>query len=208
MRASHVILKVEQLDRAVREYRERGFAVEYGRRRNPINALIYFSEGPYLELLDGTRMPAAVKAFMRVIGKKALSDRLQRLDNCEPGYCELALENYKDNLDEEIAILKKHGIESYGVPSRRVDTHGRDLRFRLAVPKALDVPFLMTYFSIDPKPANFVHPNGIREISRVSYGTDPSRFAVIEELCDDERLKLTTGRGIEVEFGREGAHSA
>ena len=119
----------------------------------------------------------------------------------------LALENYKDNLDEEIAILKKHGIESYGVPSRRVDTHGRDLRFRLAVPKALDVPFLMTYFSIDPKPANFVHPNGIREISRVSYGTDPSRFAVIEELCDDERLKLTTGRRIEVEFGRKGAHN-
>lgn len=208
MRTSHVILKVEQLDRAVREYRERGFAVEYGREKNPVNALIYFSEGPYLELLDGTRMPAAVKTFMRVIGKKALSNRLQRLDDCGPGYCELALENYKSNLNEEIAVLKKHGIKSYNVPSRRVDTHGRDLRFRLAVPEALDVPFLMTYFSIDPKPANFVHPNGIREISRIAYGTDPSRFAVIEELCDDERLKLTTGHGIEVEFEREGAHSA
>lgn len=208
MRTSHVILKVEQLDRAVREYRERGFAVEYGRRKNPINALIYFSEGPYLELLDGTRMPAAVKTFMRAIGKKALSDRLQRLDDCGPGYCELALENYKSNLNEEVAVLKKHGIKSYSVPSRRVDTHGRDLRFRLAVPEALDVPFLMTYFSIDPKPANFVHPNGIREISRIAYGTDPSRFAVIEELCDDERLKLTTGHGIEVEFERESAHSA
>lgn len=208
MRTSHVILKVEQLDRAVREYRERGFAVEYGGRKNPINALIYFSEGPYLELLDGTRMPAAVKTFMRAIGKKALSDRLQRLDDCGPGYCELALENYKSNLNEEVAVLKKHGIKSYSVPSRRVDTHGRDLRFRLAVPEALDVPFLMTYFSIDPKPANFVHPNGIREISRIAYGTDPSRFAVIEELCDDERLKLTTGHGIEVEFERESAHSA
>ena len=39
--------------------------------------------------------------------------------------------------------------------------------------EALDVPFLMTYFSVDPKPVNFVHPNGIREVGKVVYGTDP-----------------------------------
>ena len=32
----------------------KGFAVQYGRKKNPINALIYFSNGPYIELLDGT----------------------------------------------------------------------------------------------------------------------------------------------------------
>ncbi len=200
MKLSHIILKVERLDRAVQEYREKGFAVEYGRKKNPINALIYFSNGPYIELLDGTRMPGAAKTAMRFFGKGMIIDRLQRLDDCAPGYCELALENYETDLNREIAILQKHGIKSCKAPSRRVDTHGRDLRFLLAFPEALDVPFLMTYFSVDPKPVNFVHPNGIREVGKVVYGTDPSRFAVIQELCDDKRLELTEGGGVHVEF--------
>ena len=95
MKLSHVILKVKKLDKAVQEYREKGFAVEYGREKNPINALIYFSKGPYIELLDGSRMPGAAKGIMRLLGKGALIDRLQRLDTCGLGYCELAFENYE-----------------------------------------------------------------------------------------------------------------
>ena len=201
MKLSHVILKVEQLDKAVQEYREKGFAVEYGKKKKPINALIYFSKGPYIELLDGSRMPGAAKTLMRLLGKGALIDRLQRLDTCGLGYCELAFENYETDLNKEISILQKYGIKSCGMPSRRIDTHGRDLRFRIASPAALDVPFLMTYFSVDPKPSDFVHPNGFAEISKVVYGTDPARFTLIQELCDDERLELKAGSGIEVEFG-------
>lgn len=202
MKLSHVILKVEQLDKAVQEYREKGFAVEYGREKNPINALIYFSKGPYIELLDGSRMPSAAKAIMRLLGKGALIDRLQLLDTCGLGYCELAFENYETDLNREIAILQKYGIKSCGMPSHRIDTHGRDLRFRIASPAALDVPFLMTYFSVDPKPVNLVHPNGTTEISKVVYGTDLARFPLIKELCDDERLELKEGYGIDVVFDK------
>lgn len=202
MKLSHVILKVEQLDKAVQEYREKGFAVEYGREKNPINALIYFSKGPYIELLDGSRMHGAAKGIMRLLGKGTLIDRLQRLDTCGLGYCELAFENYETDLNKEIAILRKYGIKSCGMPSRRIDTHGRDLRFRIASPAALNVPFLMTYFSVDPKPVNFVHPNGITEITKVVYGTDLARFSLINELCDDERLELKKGYGIDVVFDK------
>ena len=145
-------------------------------------------------------MPGAAKATMRFFVKGVLMDRLQRIDDCAPGHCELALENYETKLNREIAILQRHGIKSFKVSSRRIDTHGRDLRFRLAIPETLDVPFLMTYFSVDPKPVNFVHPNGIREVGNVIYGTASSRFAVIRELCDDKRLELTEGGGIRVEF--------
>ena len=58
----------------------------------------------------------------------------------------------------------------------------------------------MTYFSVDPKPVDFVQPNGITEISKVVYGTDPARCTLIKELGDDERLELEAGNGIEVEF--------
>lgn len=36
MKLSHVILKVEQLDKAVQEYREKGFAVEYGKKKKTL----------------------------------------------------------------------------------------------------------------------------------------------------------------------------
>ena len=51
MKLSHIILKVNDLDQAVQTYRDKGFAVEYGKTKKPYNALIYFSKGPYLELL-------------------------------------------------------------------------------------------------------------------------------------------------------------
>lgn len=202
MKLSHVILKVGHLDEAVREYREKGFAVEYGKAKNPYNALIYFSDGPYLELLAGTGMPSFAKKLLRFFGKGVMIDRLQRIDDSNLGYCEMALENYETDLKRETAILKKFGIGSCGAPSRRLDTHGRDLRFQLAFPDALNVPFLMTYFSEDPKPVDFIHPNGIREIKKVIYRTDPDRFAPIRALCEDERLELAEGSGIEVEFDK------
>ena len=58
----------------------------------------------------------------------------------------------------------------------------------------------MTYFSADPKPKNFVHPNGIEQINRVVYSTTPVRFPLIRELCDDERLELASTGNIEVSF--------
>ncbi|MDO4799147.1 MAG: VOC family protein [Bacillota bacterium] len=201
MKLSHILMKVENLDHAVNAYREKGFVVEYGIAKNPYNALIYFSEGPYIELIAGVNMPNAIKKFMRLLGKGYMVDLLDRINNATPGeYCELALENYKDNLDMERAILKEHGVQSCGMPSRRNDTRGRKLRFRLAVPETPCIPFMMTYFNIDPKPKNFVHPNGIRRVSRVTFRTDARYFDLIRALCDDKHLSLEEGRGIEVEF--------
>lgn len=208
MKLSHVILKVNRLDEAVREYREKGFAVEYGKTKNSYNALIYFSEGPYLELLAGTGLPDFVKKLLSFFGKGVVADRLQRIDGCGLGYCELALENYETDLACEKAILEKYGIRCCEMSGRRLDTRGRDLRFQIAYPEALNVPFLMTYFSEDPKPVDFVHPNGVRGIKKVIYRTDPARFAPIRALCDDERLELAAGSGLDVEFDKSGIASS
>ena len=52
-----MIYKVNDLSQAVADFEARGFAVEYGTAKRPYNALIYFSHGPYLELLARTGMP-------------------------------------------------------------------------------------------------------------------------------------------------------
>ena len=68
MRLGHVIYVVKDLDTAVKEWRDKGFTVEYGRTKNPMNALIYFSEGPYIELLKDGGMSATSRKIMRNMG--------------------------------------------------------------------------------------------------------------------------------------------
>lgn len=202
MNTSHIILKVKDLHKAVNEYREKGFSVEYGSAKNSYNALIYFSEGPYIEILAGTGMPAILKKIIRLLGKAKFLERTDYWDNCEDGYCDLALENYSGNLEKERSILKKYGIRSFQKNNRRIDSKGRVLCFKVAIPDTLDVPFLMTYFSVDPKPENFVHRNGVKGIKKVIYRTNADKIPLIEELCGDQRLELSEGKGIRIEFDK------
>lgn len=208
MKVSHIMYRVKDLDKGVEEFRKKGFEVEYGRKKNPINALIYFSEGPYIEILAGSKMPAFFKGLFRLFGQGKLVDRLDSYDKHPGGPCGLALENYKSDLETESAILKKHGYTAGQTNIRRNDTKGRKLRFRVGFPNDIQIPFFMTYFNIDPKPKDFVHPNGITGVSRVTFGTRQELFSLIQELCDDEMLEMCVGDGIQkMEFryapGRE-----
>ncbi|WP_395547438.1 MULTISPECIES: hypothetical protein [unclassified Lacrimispora] len=51
--------------------------------------------------------------------------------------------------------------------------------------KKMQLPFRMTYFNIDPKPVNFIHPNGIKRIKNVSFETREELIPIIKELSDD-----------------------
>ena len=53
----------------------------------------------------------------------------------------------------------------------------------------------MTYFNIDPKPKNFIHPNGIKKINEVSYYIDNSLISIFKKLCSDSTIKLTNQKG-------------
>ena len=55
----------------------------------------------------------------------------------------------------------------------------------------------MTYFDVDPKPKNFIHPNGIKKIKSISFGTDQNLIPVVKELCDDKILELSVGNGVQ-----------
>lgn len=197
MKVSHIMYRVQNLEKAVEEYREKGFTVEYGRAKNPINALIYFSNGPYIELLAGSQMPSFFKGMFRLFGQGKLVDRLNSYDTHPGGPCGLALETYKTDLEAECAILRNYGFNAGQKNISRNDTKGRKLRFRVGFPNDIQIPFFMTYFNIDPKPRDFVHPNGVVRISRVTFGARGELLPLIRELCDDEMLELCEGSGIE-----------
>lgn len=196
MKVSHVLYKVNDLEKAVQEYEADGFTVEYGKSKNPYNALIYFSEGPYLELFQRSGMPSFAKCLLRLFGHSKMVDRMNSWEQAPEGLIAVALENYKENLEDEINILKKYNQKFFKSKSKRLDTKGRLLEFSVLFPNEMKIPFLMTYFNINPKPKNFVHANGVRGIKSISFGTDKKYYKLIQELCNDPILKLYEGYGV------------
>jgi len=196
MKVSHILYKVNDLDAAVKKYTDEGFVVEYGKAKNPHNALIYFSEGPFLEIFKRSGMQKIAKSILKLFGKRKFAEGLDSWDNAEEGLIAVCLENYKKDLSEEKKILEKYKQKYFTIKASRTDTKGRKLKFTCVFPDEQKIPFFMTYFDIDPKPKNFIHPNGIRGIKSISYGTTEKLIPLINELCDDPVLKIYIGDGV------------
>ncbi|MEM9141537.1 MAG: VOC family protein [Bacteroidota bacterium] len=204
MKVGHILYKVADLDKGVEDFRRQGFTVEYGTRKNRYNALIYFSEGPYLELIGDVKLPAILNFLLRLLGKGKLVERINSWHNSKEGLMALCLENYTQDLESEKTILKKHGQSFFERNTKRLDTKKRSLKFRVLFPDEMKIPFLMTYFSIDPKPKGYVHPNGISKIIGISFGTKEEYIPLIKELCDDPTLKLCVGDEVtDMEFEKD-----
>lgn len=205
MRAGHVIYKVSDLKQGVEEWREKGFVVEYGSKKDPYNAIIYFSEGPYIELLASTGMPSIFKKLLRLLGLKGVVNRFDRWDSGEDYWCGFCMEKDAGSLNEEIkqlGIYKRKGF--YLKNAKRTDLKDRKLKYKCFFPAEISLPFLMSYFNIDPKPKNFIHPNGYRRISKIKFATTVEVASVINRLLKDQsvEVEVTGEQGIvkSVEF--------
>lgn len=196
MKVSHIIIKVNNLDEAVEKWTKKGFVVEYGKRKNSYNALIYFKEGPYIELYERYGMPSFLKKIMRFFGKKAFVDRMDFWDNHNEGIIGLELETYEDNVEKEVKLLKEYNEKYMLMNCKRLDAKDRNLKFTCVFPDNMKIPAFMTYFSIDPKPKTDIHPNGIKGVKSVAFGTEKKLIPLINQLCEDDRLKLYIGKGV------------
>lgn len=193
MKLSHILYKTNNLSEAVKQFEEKGFKAEYGSKYNPQNALIYFSEGPYIEILEKAPITNFMMFVLKLLGKTHLINRFKSWENAREGYFDICLENYKNDFDDEVQILNKHKENYFITKSSRLDPSNRLLKWKLLFPNNINLPFFMTYFNIDPKPKNFVHPNGIKKINEVSYYIDNS--LIFKKLCDDSIIKLSNQKG-------------
>tara|TARA_B110000027_G_scaffold53535_1_gene58317 strand:+ start:52 stop:660 length:609 start_codon:yes stop_codon:yes gene_type:complete len=194
MKVSHVLYKTNNLEASFKEFEKLGYKVVYGSRKKPHNALIYFSEGPYIELLEKAPVSSFLKAISRLLGKGKVVDRFNSWENSTEGFFEICLENNTTNFKKEEKILAKFGEDYFITNSKRIDVSNRVLKWKLLFPNQIKIPFLMTQFNINPKPKNFVHPNKIKRIKQISYSTEASIIPVINELCNDDILQLFIGK--------------
>ena len=194
MKVSHVLYKTNNLEASFKEFEKLGYKVVYGSRKKPHNALIYFSEGPYIELLEKAPVSSFLKVILRLLGKGKVVDRFNSWENSTEGFFEICLENNTTNFKKEEKILAKFKEGYFITNSKRIDASNRVLKWKLLFPNQTKIPFLMTKFNINPKPKNFVHPNKIKRIKQISYSTEASIIPVINELCNDDILQLFIGK--------------
>ena len=69
IRSGHLIYKVKGLRQAVKEWEEKGFVVEYGRRKKPNNALITLVKAPILSYWKNTGIPVIAKIIAKLFGR-------------------------------------------------------------------------------------------------------------------------------------------
>lgn len=196
MKVSHVLYKTNNLQAAVSTFEALGFNVEYGSKHNPHNALIYFSDGPYIELLEKAPIPFYAGWVLTLIGKRKVAERFRYWKNVDEGFFGLCLENEATGFDHQARILDRYNQPYFITKSQRTDPANRTLKWKLLIPHELKLPFLMTPFNINPKPNGVVHPNGVRGIARVSFGTDAHLAEIVGELCNDNMLHVHVGRGV------------
>ena len=202
MKLGHILYKVNDLDLAVKDFSAKGFNVEYGSKENPHNALIYFSSGPYIELIQKPPVSRLSKFLLKIIGKKSLLDRINYWEKSKEGYFEICLET-KNKMNVVRQTLQNNSIKYFETSSKRLDPNNRHLKWKLLFPLENKLPFFMTQFNIDPRPKNYTHPNGITRIDKVKFGIDSKLSPIINKLCKDETLCVVNHPGISCSFIKE-----
>ena len=86
MQLSHILYKVKDLHEAVTDFTNMGFTVTYGAEPNrAFNALIWFDEGPFIELFEIKRNRFIV-GLLKFLGKKELANRVSHFQNADFGW--------------------------------------------------------------------------------------------------------------------------
>src|SRR5205085_5346420 len=101
LRCSHVLCTVDDLGQAVQDFTDLGFTVEWGSDpRRAHNALIWFPEGPFIEL---AHFPESIDTP----ADAALGERLARWAAPGEGWRDLALETDSTELGGARAWLRE-----------------------------------------------------------------------------------------------------
>ena len=185
VRPSHVVQRVQDLPTAVAAFEQAGFAVQWGSEPSHAhNALIYFEQGPFLELVNplSIGLRGALMRQVARIGRLLGEPGLTRLDGWvrSDGFCDHALE-VDVPMTQALSQLNSRGVAlSKPRPFSRTQPDGIRLDWSLVAPLDTTLPFIMDpYRPSLPRPdSHMAHPNGVRRCEALTVETlDPTSLA-------------------------------
>lgn len=203
LRFSHVLIGVNDLPAAVADCERMGFRCVWGSApERAHNALIYFEDGPFLELVKPATITGPAWLAMTAMLGRPTARRIRRWAEASKGLVEYALETDDADVSGVRADARVAGAplgRSFGTTRTRPD--GVRLAWQMTAPAALDLPFVMSAYTPPDTQAPEVrhHANGARRVAGMQLAhPDPdglrSRLATL--LGDDP-----AAQGITVEKG-------
>jgi len=176
LRLSHILCKVTDLHAAAARLAADGFTFAWGSAPSVAhNALVWFDEGPFLELFVPASLdaPAAGTSL-----SPAIAGRFRRWAAAPDGWCDVALESDAKDLDATLARLAAAGVAAAALPRMsRTNPDGSVVSWAGLCPVDDDLPFAVSAYSEPQRPARTAHNNGANRVEQVIVATpDPAGY--------------------------------
>lgn len=142
----HVLIAVNNLDSAKKEYEKYGFTVVYGgTKKKALNALIFLYDGTVIELIGKDRLPS-VYTFLNKVRLTSLfgimKDRITAFRKVPVGLFNYCL--YTENLDSTYKYLKQHDLKvAKQVSFSRLREDKIKIKWELVGSFPYDLPFFI-----------------------------------------------------------------
>lgn len=181
LKCSHVVYKVNCLSDIVKEYRERGFDIQWGSiPKKSFNAFIRFRHGPFIEFLQLPRRYALLRYPLGWFYGSPAGERMAYWATCPEGWCDVALEEKAEKsvvTDDIISLqnlyltLRSSGIMlSRPIAGKRNRPDGQLVRYSFMLPVPSQLPFIVSPYYPPQHPMDVIHPNGALGIKQVLMG--------------------------------------
>jgi len=165
----HIIVTVNDLDKAIDDYKSLGFRVMYGGKHasgTTHNALIPFSDGAYIELIaltgeENTNPDAEDFSSFFEFGEGAVGYGL-----------------YTDDLEEDVADMKTRGVQASAIrKGSRELPDGRTIKWQIAHIDNRVFPLFLEdetarNWRVPDSDRHTRHENGVKGVSQVTFVID------------------------------------
>ncbi|EMM6760066.1 VOC family protein [Pluralibacter gergoviae] len=198
LRCSHILCKVSRIDDCVRDLELAGFSVQRGGAHN---ALVWFEQGPFLELfeLPGWCRPLSLPFGLR-FGRSA-GRRLAFWAGAGEGWCDVALEPRGYRPDDPLHLDDIHRrLRALAPGASRIINGSRNsagggrVRYRFMTAGDRQLPFIVSHYHPPQRPERVRHANGARSVARVDLHLPATAHAALGQLLpEDTWLKAHIG---------------
>lgn len=193
LRVGHVWCRVDDLYAAVADFVDLGFTVSWGADpASAHNALIWFREGPFLEISQVPRALGLARLPMSMRYGRATGERIAAWAGRGASGYDLAVETDETHLDAVRTRLRRRGVPVGKVcRGRRIPPDGQPVSYEFLAVSPARLPFVVSAYVPLQRPADIVHANGATGVHAVHYGLAPDDRQVFDAVVEDRRWIVT-----------------
>jgi hypothetical protein len=172
----HILIKVDNLHQAVKDFEQLGFQVTYGSAlEKSTNAMIYFEDGTFIELFStnfGQPLNSVLKLLVNIMVrmKHPYGTRLQSYLLPGEGFCDYALDCVKpSDYETNMEWLTKSEVPMFGPKHmKRKNADGILVSWSLHYPSMQRFPFFMSPYSpVIDFSLKRIHSNGALGVQKL-----------------------------------------